>query len=507
MSVLKRCFVRRLIIATLGVFLTAVGGTVVLGQNNQAKSLHDAAGSGDVEQLKQYIAKGANLNELDAGGYTALARAIESSQVEAAKVLIQGGANIDTKDPTSKTPLMMASLRGQAELVDALIAKKADVKAKDGYKGTALHAAVQMGYLDITEALVKAGADVNAEDANGQTPLSMARQRNRTEIADYLRQQGAKEPAAMTMSPYGMSEQNYQQGAPQTAPGVYAPRATSIQIDPNAIREQMKKFEGLAAAVQALDQKSEGEQRGWIQRRADNRATLLAATERQFEEELTLVKKSAGEEKAEKTGQAVDDLTAARKKRVEAISSALRDQRRESLQTQSQGQGADAYGRGRGRTTTRGTKGRYGDTGQSGSTSMGPYGSPGARTSPRRPADANQPVIDQETQTLIQAWLNNRTEDKKSLLDAVHRQDLADLGVLQEVASGEEQAKKTGVTILALMMIRQERLQKITQKWREDDERQRKLEERYGPGGVPGRGTPGMPQDNQTGTRRPTRRR
>ncbi len=482
------------------------GGASVLGQNNQVRSLHDAAAYGELEQVKQYIAKGANLNEVNAGGYTALALAIECSQFEAAKLLVAGGANVNTKDARGQTPLMMAAFRGQTELVDSMIAKKADVNAKDARKRTALHEAVQMGYLDIVEALVRAGADVNAEDANTQTPLMVARQRNRADIAEYLQQQGAKEPAAMSMSPYGAYGQGPQQGTPQVAPGAYAPRNANVQIDPNAIREEMKKFEGLAAAVQAVDQKSEGEQRGWTQRRADNRATLLTGSERQFEEELTLVKNSAAEEKAEKTGKAVDDLVAARKKRVEAISVALRDQRRESLQSGSQGQGTDAYG-GRTRTRTTRTKQRLADAGQGGSTGMGPYGSPGTRMPPRRPADANQPVIDQETQSLIQAWLNSRTEDKDSLLNAVHRQDMADLSVLQEVASGEEQAKKTGVAIQALMMVRQERVQKIQQKWREDDERQRKLEERYGPGGAPGRGTPGMPQDNQTGTRRPGRRR
>jgi hypothetical protein len=104
----------------------------------------------------------------------------------------------------------------------------------------------------------------------------------------------------------------------------------------------------------------------------------------------------------------------------------------------------------------------------------------------------------------MQAWLSARPEDKKTLLDAVHRQDVADLSYLQEVAAEEEQAKKTNATIMALLMVRQQRVQNIEQKWKEEDERQQKLQERYGPGGVPGRG---LPQDNQTGTRRPTRRR
>ena len=52
----------------------------------------------------------------------------------------------------------------------------------------------------------------------------------------------------------------------------------------------MKQFQGLAAAVKKVDDKSQTEQRAWIQRRADNRTALLAAVEQQFGEEMGFVK-------------------------------------------------------------------------------------------------------------------------------------------------------------------------------------------------------------------------
>lgn len=463
----------------------------VPAQDNQTRPLHEAAASGDVARLKQEIAKGANLNELDLGGQTALTRAVEMGQVEAVKILLEADANVNAKRSDGRTPLLVATMNAQKELVDLLLAKGADVKAKDDGQWTALHAAAATPYLDLVEALVKAGADVNATDATGRTPLMIALQTGRTEIATLLRQNGAKEPPSM--SDYGAYGPD-SQGTTQAAPGLYAARAKKIEIDPNAIRAQMKQFEGLAATVEGLDLKSDAEQRGWAQRRADNRTTLLTASERQFGEELALVKKTAEEDKAAVTAKAVDELTGVRKKRAEAIGSALRDQRREALQNPS----ADTTGRTRGRAALRSTRGRYGDTGQAG---MNPYGGPGAKMPTRRGADANEPVLDAETQALIGAWVNARVEDKKSLLDAVQRQDVADLSYLHEVAE-EEQAKKAGTTILALLMIRAQRVEKIEQKWKEDDARQQKLQERYGPGGLPG-----TAPDSQTGTRRPVRRR
>jgi hypothetical protein len=482
---------------------------VCLGANSMAlraegnapqKSLQEAARDGDIEQLKRHIANGANVNEVDQYNWTPLRGAIDSDQVEATRVLLEAGANVNTKDADGMTPLIRATVKGDKDIVELLVAKGANLAAKDDYQRMALHAAVMMGHMETVEILVKAGADVNAQDGRGQTPLGLARQANATEIGDFLAKHGAREPAPLGLDPYG----GY--GSPQAQVTAQPPAVMDVKIDPNEIRAMMKKFEGMVTALEELEKKSESEQRAWAQRRIDNRTTLLKAVDKQFEEEMTFLKKTAQEEKAEKCGKAVDDLTASRMTRAGLIGGALVDQRREMLRSQSQTQGTDQYGRGgRSRSATRSGRGQYSGAGQA----ADPYGMAGAaggRMPARRAtADANEPVIDQETQAQIQAWLNAKPEDKKSLLDAVYGQDLADLGTLEQVAAEEEKAEKTSVVIKALMMTRQERVTKIVLKWQEDDERMMKLQQRQGQTGTPG--APGMPQDNQTGTRRGTRRR
>ncbi len=473
------------------------------GQSGPTKSVQQAAIDGDVEQIKMHIAKGSDLNKADQYGYTPLKRAIEGHHPEASIAMIDSGkADINAKDREGKTPLIVAVSMGEQAIAEALIAKGADVKAKDTYDRTALHAAILMGQKDIATLLIEKGVDVNGTDKTGQTPLTLAMQRNQPEIADLLRKKGAKEPVTRD-SLYGDYALAGNQGGPQ-GPGAApsAPARAAVEVDPNAIRAELKAFPGLPEALKAVDDKAEIDVQGWIQRRTDNRTTLLGGGDRQFQDEMTFLKPIAAEEKAAKTTKAIDDLTARRAKRTEAINVQLRDQRRTSMAT-----GRDTNQMGAGRSGGRGGRGRTGGMSNTGSgySSTGPYGSPGGRTPARRPvaADANQPALDQETQSLAQAWLNAKPEDKKSLLDAVHQTNLLDLDDLRQVAT-EEKAAKTAAALHGLMMIRAERVQKITKKWQEDDLRQQKLQERYGPGGAPtGRG--GMQgtqqQQMQQGTR------
>jgi len=495
--------VRRSTVILLGVLIGLTGSLKVFGASNNTpmKSLQQAAMDGDVEQLKAHLAKGSDFNKADQYGYTPLKRLIEGHKSDAAKLIIDSGkVDINAKDRDGRTPLLLASVNAEKEIVDALLAKGADIKAKDKDGRTALHAAIQMTQTEIATVLIEKGADVNATDSSGMTPLLLAQQRS-PDLVDLLKKNGAKEPVNNQLSPYGNYAYGGGPGAPQAPGAAPAPARAAIQIDPNAIQQQVKQFEGLAAALKTVDTKGDGEQQAWIQRRTDNRTALLSAVERQFAEELAFVKPIATEEKAQKTAKAIDDLTAKRKKRTDAVSEQLREQRRTAPATSTTSGTMNT-----GRSNMRGGRGRTAGTGAGGSAgysqAAGPYGNPNAKMPQRRgPADANQPALDQDTQRLIQAWLSTRPEDKKALLTAVHEMNVADLDDLRQLAT-EEQAKKTAAVLSGLMLARQERVQKITTKWQEDDARQQKLQERYGPQGASGRGMQGtQQQQGQQGMR------
>ena len=498
------------VVTILSVSLLLAGGGTVLAQDATvpSKNLYRAAGDPDIEQLKLHIAKKTDVNKADERGTTALVYAANVGSLEAVKLLVQAGAQVNAKGPDGRTALIGAAQAGHKEIIDVLLAAGADAKVKDESRTTALHLAAAMGHKEIVEALIKAGADVNAEDRLNQTPLILARNRQQLEMADLLVQNGAKEPAVLRpeMGPYGDRMGDQAMMGQGRGPAVSAATNVEVTVDPNAIREQVKAFEGLAVAIKAIDDKNDVEQKGWIQRRLDNRVALVRLVEKQFGEELLFMKKVATEEKAAKTIPAIDVLAAKRKVRNAAIREALRDERRTAME-----QNVDTMGMGRTRGAARTTRGGTGGRGVQGGAS--PYGNQGTTMSrmPARP-EPNRPPVDGDTQAQVQAWVNGKPESKDTLLDAVHKLDLAELEGLRTIAA-EEGAKKTAATVSGFMLARQLRVDKIAKQWKLDEERQQKLQERLGtqPGMAPGtgqRGTRGVPgQETQPTTGRTRRYR
>jgi ankyrin repeat protein len=127
-------------------------------------SVHDAAHSGNIEAVKQYLNAGGNVNWKSDDRY--------------------GG-----------TSLHWAAIGGHKEIVELLIAKGADVNAENDVnaKGeggwTPLFSAAGEGHKDVVELLIENGADVNAKYA-GTTPLDNAKYNRET--AALLRKHGGK---------------------------------------------------------------------------------------------------------------------------------------------------------------------------------------------------------------------------------------------------------------------------------------------------------------------------
>ncbi len=488
-------------IILLGVLVAVTVNVGAFGAsgNGPKKSLQQAAMDGDVAELKLYAAQnGADFDVEDPQGYTPLRRVVEMRRTEAAKVIIESGkAGVDKADRNGKTPLMIAAGNGDKEIVTALLAKNADVRAKDSADWTALHfVAMQSGDKEIAELLVKQGADVNALSRSGQTPYTMAlQQTGRPEVAEFLKASGATDPQMLQAGPYGPG--NYAGGPMPMGPGG-APARRTITIDPNAVMKKLVTFQDLGPGLKTVDDKSVGEHSAWVQRRTDNRMPLLTAEEQQFADEMAFVKPIAAAEKAAKTNKAIDDLMAQRKKRTDQINESLREQRRATMaqnrQTGMAGTGARGMRGMRGQAP--GTTGTPAPGGAAPYAGPNPYAGAGpyAGTNPAGAAlkgPANQPAPDPNTQALIQAWVAARPEDKRALLQAVQEQNLLDLQQLDDLAVSEK-ALKTSAAIEALMMLREQRVAKITTAWQEDDARMQRLQGMPGRGGMPGN-QPGQP--------------
>lgn len=189
----------------------------------QAKAphpLHEAALAGDIEKVKSLISRGADVNEKDEGGRTALHYACEKGHAEVARLLINQGARINvTTAMMASTPLHYAVMRGDKQTVELLLSKGADINAKNrdgstplfetmksttagskelfellvarGANVPALHHAAYMGDIEKVKQCLQDGIDINSQEEFGCTALHAAANGGDKDVVEYLIGKGA----------------------------------------------------------------------------------------------------------------------------------------------------------------------------------------------------------------------------------------------------------------------------------------------------------------------------
>ena len=167
----------------------------------QTSPIAVAAMSGDRETVRALLKKGADVNEAQGDGTTALHWAAMKGDAELARMLIYAGANLRaTTRLGSYTPLYLAAKGGHAEIVAALLAAGADANAATSSGATPLMIAAAAGDTRTMTSLVENGADINAKDsAKGETALMFAAGFNRAEAVKLLLARGADHKATTTV--------------------------------------------------------------------------------------------------------------------------------------------------------------------------------------------------------------------------------------------------------------------------------------------------------------------
>jgi len=147
------------------------------------KDIFDAAGVGDVDALKRFLASGVNPNLRDNINLTPIHLASYAGHLPIVVALIEAGAEVNVSNKIGFGPLMVAAQEGWLEVVQLLIEKGADVNAKTIEGQTAVLMASStvpiiesdvVPQADILRILINAGADVNVVDVYGGTPLMSA---------------------------------------------------------------------------------------------------------------------------------------------------------------------------------------------------------------------------------------------------------------------------------------------------------------------------------------------
>jgi ankyrin repeat protein len=173
--------------ALLSVVFAGVGSAAV-------RPVADAAERGDISKVRQQLRSGADVNETQGDGMTALHWAAERGDTELAEMLIVAGANVEAGTRLGAySPLHLASRNGHAAIVKALLAANADPDRRTTNSGVApIHLAAASPNPETVRVLLDAGADANATEGSwDQTPLIFAADANRVDSIRMLLDAGA----------------------------------------------------------------------------------------------------------------------------------------------------------------------------------------------------------------------------------------------------------------------------------------------------------------------------
>lgn len=129
-----------------------------------------AATEGDIETVKDIIARGHNIDQGDYDGRTTLHLAVSEHRLDIVKLLLDKGCNCSVLDTWGKSPLQEALDLDDLAIAEELCSKGAQV--------TKASVALLLGVADNEDKVrllcTKAGVNVDIIDTNGKTALHYA---------------------------------------------------------------------------------------------------------------------------------------------------------------------------------------------------------------------------------------------------------------------------------------------------------------------------------------------
>lgn len=127
----------------------------------------DAARTGNIPMLNEFIQAGFDLNTQDSKGYTALTLAAYHGQKEMVERLIAAGADPCSQDHSGNTALMGAVFKGELKIAKILMKTTCSPNQQNRAGQTASMYAALFQRKEILDDLIKNGANTQIKDARG----------------------------------------------------------------------------------------------------------------------------------------------------------------------------------------------------------------------------------------------------------------------------------------------------------------------------------------------------
>lgn len=148
-------------------------------------TLQQAVANNQIDEVKKYLAEGAEINTVDRDGQTLLTRAAARGHIEVARLLLQHGADVNGNSAGYRSPIVLAIAQRRFELVDLLLEHNPDLSVTDG-RYSPLILTIQRDGFELAEKLLTKGADPNFVAKTGETALQTAVDKEQLELVRLL---------------------------------------------------------------------------------------------------------------------------------------------------------------------------------------------------------------------------------------------------------------------------------------------------------------------------------